>query len=150
MKSANTKPDAAPVRIFLFKREFVDAFHLRLAIGMAFHHYSIHVIDQTDAGVRMTCAIVRSEETMPSLILLEQVRREAGGVRMLGRLREQPELRPFPVVLLGDGDDPHSELIAVQDGADAFIPLADRASELPRVGRDLARFWWDRQLSKSA
>lgn len=150
MITVNTLPDLDNVRIFLIKREFVDAFDLRLAVAMAFPRYSIHVLDQTEAGLRTTCAIVRSAEMIPSLVLLEQTYREAEGVRMIGRLRELPELRQFPVVLLGDGDDPFSEIIALQDGADAFVPLADRASELPRVGRDLARFWWDRRLSKSA
>ena len=149
MNPVNPPLEITPVRIFLFKREFADAFHLRLAIGMAFQNYAIHVVDQTEAGVRTTCAIVRSEGATSSLILLEQRHRDAVGVR-IARLREVPELQSFPVVLLGDGDDPHSERFAAQDGADAFVPLAERASELPRVGRDLARFWWDRQLSKSA
>ena len=40
--------------------------------------------------------------------------------------------------------------LALQEGADAFIPLPERASELQRIGKDVARFWWDAQLSKSA
>jgi CheY-like chemotaxis protein len=84
------------------------------------------------------------------LILVEQVRRDRETIELLGMIRELPELNSLPVIALGDGDDPESKLHAHEDGADAFIALPERASELQRIGKGVARFWWDAQLSKSA
>jgi DNA-binding NarL/FixJ family response regulator len=135
--------------MFLFKREFVDVFHLRLAIGMAFDECYVNVLDQNDAGMRMACAAVRSR-AVPSLILFERMHREPRSVQALESIRSVAELRPLPIVILGDGADSDAVLRAYQDGADAFVPLPERASELPRIGRDVAQFWWDRHLQKSA
>ena len=141
---------ATPVRVFLFKREFVDVFHLRLAIAMAFDECYVNVLDQNDAGLRMACAAARSGRALPSLILFERIHREPRNVQALESMRKFPELRPLPLVILGDGEDPDGVLRAYQDGADAFVPLPQRASELPRIGRDVAQFWWERHLQKSA
>ncbi len=138
------------LRVFLFKREGVDVFHLRLAVGMAFDAYSIHVMEQNAAGLRTACAILRSEGPRTNLVLVERGKHETLTAELLAGLREVPDLASSPIVVLGDSEDPCAERIALQDGADAFVPLAERASELPRIGRDLARFFSDRHLSKSA
>ena len=85
-----------------------------------------------------------------NLVLVEERKHESATADLLATLRQVPELASSPVVILGDAEDPCAERIALQDGADAFVPLAERASELPRIGRDLHRFWWDRQLQESA
>ena len=146
----NPAPGPASLRVFLFKREFVDVFHLRLAIGMAFLGSAVSVLDQNEVGMRAACEIVRSGDPVPSLILVEQTRREPASIGTLGLIRNLPELRSMPVLVLGDGGEPDSPLRARQDGADGFIPLPERAADLPRIGRDVAQFWWERQLSKSA
>ena len=142
--------DAVSLRVFLFKREGVDVFHLRLAVGMAFDAYSIHVMEQNQPGLRTACAILRSEGPRANLVLVEQRKHESATADLLASLRQVPELSSSPVVVLGVAEDPCAERIALQEGADAFVPLAERASELPRIGRDLHRFWWDRELQKSA
>jgi PleD family two-component response regulator len=141
-------PDSASLRVFLFKREGVDVFHLRLAVGMAFDEYSIHVMEQTQAGLRTACAILHSEGPRANLVLVEQRKHETATVELLAAVRQVPELSSSPVVLLGDAEDPCAERIAMQDGADAFVPLAERASELPRIGRDLARFYSSHGLGR--
>ena len=75
----NPAPGPASLRVFLFKREFVDVFHLRLAIGMAFLGSAVSVLDQNEVGMRAACEIVRSGDPVPSLILVEQTRREVPG-----------------------------------------------------------------------
>jgi CheY-like chemotaxis protein len=142
--------DPAPLRVFLFKREFVDVFHLRLAVGMAFERMQVDVLDQNEAGMSTARAIVRSRNEVPTLVLFEQRRRGPRTIEALRRIRGLPELRALPVVVLGDGEEADSVLHAHEDGADGFIPLPERASELPRIGRDVAQFWWNRQFSKSA
>jgi CheY-like chemotaxis protein len=131
---------AAPIRVILFKRPFVDAFHLRLAIGMSLLWCDVQVLERSSQGVRTACAIVRSGNRTPGLILLE---REPGDD--LGsfpeRIRRSPELAALPLVVLGDGADPDAERHALENGADGFIPLPTRASELARTGQDIAKFW---------
>jgi DNA-binding NarL/FixJ family response regulator len=131
---------AAPIRVILFKRPFVDAFHLRLAIGMSLLWCDVQVLDRSNQGMRTACAIVRSGHPLPGLILLE---REPGDdVGSFPHLiRHTPELETLPLVVLGDGEDPDAERHALEEGADAFIPLPTRASELARTGREIARFW---------
>lgn len=139
-----------PLRILLFKPESMDVLHLRLAIGMALKGSVVHTLEQNDAGARTACALIRAGGMYPSLILFEQAGRDPGANAALALIRELPELKSIPFVVLGAGDDPEAKLFALQEGADAFIPLPERASELCRIGKDVARFWWDAQLQKSA
>ena len=141
---------ATPLRILFFKPESVDVLHLRLAIGMALKGSVVHALEQNDAGVRTACALLRAGGLYPSLILFQRAGRDPGSNEAFAMIRELPELKSIPFVILGDGDDPDAMLRALQEGADAFIPLPERASELSRIGKDVAGFWWDAQLSKSA
>jgi len=141
---------ATSLRILLFKPESMDVLHLRLAIGMALKGSVVHTIEQSDAGVRTACALIRAGGMYPSLILFEQASRDPEANEAFAMIRELTELKSIPFVVLGAGDDPEARLQALEEGADAFIPLPERASELQRIGRDVARFWWDAQLPKSA
>lgn len=140
-----TSVASTPVRVFLFKRPFVDAFHLRLAIGMSLMWCDVQVLERSDRGVRTACAIARSGQPLPGLVLVED---EGGGDAgsFESRIRRS-ELGDLPLAVLGDGEDPGAERHALRDGADGFIPLPTRASELARTGRDIAQFWTD-QLSR--
>ncbi len=141
---------ATPLRILFFKPESMDVLHLRLAIGMALKGSVVHTLEQNDAGVRTACALLRAGGLYPSLILFERASRDPEANEALAMIRELPELKSIPFVVLGDGDDPVAKIHALEEGADAFIPLPERASELQRIGKDVARFWWDAQLPKSA
>ena len=131
---------SSPIRVLLFKPPFVDAFHLRLAIGMSLLWCDVQVLERSDQGMRTACAIVRSGHPLPGLILLE---REAGDDvgTFHERIRRSPELGRMPLVVLGDAGDPDVERHALAAGADGFIPLPSRACELARTGQDIARFW---------
>jgi CheY-like chemotaxis protein len=131
---------AAPIRVLLFKRPFVDAFHLRLAIGMSLLWCDVQVLERSNQGMRTACAIVRSGSPLPGLILLERQPGDDAGT-FHERIRRSPELGGLPLVVLGDGQDPNAELHALAAGADGFIPLPTRACELSRTGQDIARFW---------
>lgn len=131
---------AIPIRVILFKRPFVDAFHLRLAIGMSLLWCDVQVLERSNQGMRTACAIVRSGNRNPGLILLEREPGDDVG-SFPERIRRSPELGALPLVVLGDGEDPDAERRAMEVGADGFIPLPTRASELARTGRDIARFW---------
>jgi CheY-like chemotaxis protein len=141
---------ATPLRILFFKPASTEVLHLRLAIGMVLKGSVVHTLEQNDAGVRTACALLRAGGLYPSLILFERARLDPEADEALAMIRELPELKSIPFVVLGDGDDPEAKLQALQQGADAFIPLPERASELQRIGKDVARFWWDAQLPQSA
>jgi CheY-like chemotaxis protein len=139
-----------PLRILFFRPESMDILHLRLAIGMTLKGSVVHTLEPSDAGVRTACALLRAGGLYPSLILFELARRDPEANQAVAMIRELPELKSIPFVVLGNGDDPEAKHLALQEGADAFIPLPERASELQRIGKDVARFYWDTQLSKSA
>ena len=141
---------ATPLRILFFKPASLDVLHVRLAIGMALKGSVVHTLEQNDAGVRTACALLRAGGLYPSLILFERTSRDPDADEALAMIRELPELKSIPFVVLGDGDDPETKPQALEGGADAFIPLPERASELQRIGKDVARFWWDAQLPQSA
>jgi CheY-like chemotaxis protein len=130
-----------PVRVFLFKRPFVDAFHLRLAIGMSLLQCDVQVLERADQGMRTACAIAKCGPPLPGLVLVED---EGGGeAASFERRLRRSEIGDLPLAVLGDGADPAAERRAISEGADGFISLPIRASELARMGRDLARFWAD-------
>ena len=133
-----TSVASTPVRVFLFKRPYVDAFHLRLAIGMSLLWCDVQVLERSDQGVRTACAIAKSGQPLPGLVLVEDEGDDGGSFER--RVRGS-ELGDLPLAVLGDGEHPGAACHAFQEGADGFISLPARASDLARTGRDIARFW---------
>ncbi len=140
-----------PVRIFLFKREFTDASELRRAIGMSFPEGLLNVLDANDDGLRTACTVVRSTPRRPGLVIVERERREPRSIDHLSKIRELLELRALPLVVLGyDHDDSHAMLGAYEDGADGFVAIPPRITDLTRVGNAVAKIWGHLQLVQSA
>ena len=141
----------SPVRFFLFRREFTDAFDLRRALGRSFRRSLINVLDANDDGLRRACAVVRSTPRTSGLVVVEQERRDARSIRHLRRIRELLELRSLPLVVLAhEGDDPHAALRAYEDGADAFVALPSDGADLSRACSAVFDLWERLQLAKSA
>jgi hypothetical protein len=139
-----------PVRIFLFKREYTDAFELRRAIGRSFRRSLLNVLDANDDGVRTACAVVGSRYRPSGLVLVEQERRDAESVRRIERIRQVQELRSFPLIVLGKDEDPNAVLHAYEDGADGFVALPENGADVGRIGRVVAEVWERLHLVKSA
>jgi hypothetical protein len=140
-----------PDRIFLFRREYTDAFELRRAIGRSFPRSLLSVLDANEDGLRIACAVVRSGRRSSGLVIVEQEARDARTLRHLAGIRAIPELGSSPLVVLGpDGGDPHAVLRAYEDGADGFVALPPRGADLARIGSAVAELWEHLQLAKSA
>src|SRR5262245_48909154 len=89
----------APVRIFLFKREHRDPFHVRLAIRMSLPRSEIRTLDTSESGVRTACAIARSGDYMPSMILLEGDGAEEETGVAISLIRDRQDLRSIPIAV---------------------------------------------------
>jgi CheY-like chemotaxis protein len=135
----------SPVRVLLFKSNLVDALHVCLAMDMSPLWCEVQVLEGSPATVQSACASIRSGAMPPGLVLLDCDPAEARNVGILNLVREAPELRPAPLVVIGDGDDPESERLARRCGADGFIRRPTLARELARTGCDIANFWTSRQ-----
>jgi hypothetical protein len=99
-----TSAASKPVRVFLFKRPFADAFHLRLAIGMSLLQCDVQVLERADQGMRTACAITKCGPPLPGLVLVED---EGGGeAASFERRLRRSEIGDLPLAVLGDGADP--------------------------------------------
>jgi len=140
-----------PRRIFLFKQEYTDAFELRRALGREFRRSLLNVLDANEDGLRTACVVVRSGHHASGLVVVERERRDSESIRHLARIRELPELRSLPLVVLGDdAADALASLRAHEDGADGFIALPAKGADLARVGRAVGEFWGNLELVRSA
>ena len=129
------------VRVLLFKRASTDPIDLRLALSMSQMPCETRVFDQTSPGVDRAGKMLRSGDPVPSLVLFDQEEREGLSMRVLSMIRNHPQLRALPIVVLGDGRVPGIEGLARQDGASGFIARPERDSDLRRAGVDIAQFW---------
>ena len=66
-------------------------------------------------------AIELAAEIKPDLIITDWMMTVMGGPELITRLKEDPEMRPIPVILLTAKSDEESKIIGTEIGADAFL-----------------------------
>jgi DNA-binding NarL/FixJ family response regulator len=142
--------ESPPVRVFLFKREYTDAFDLRRAIGRSFRRSLLNVLDWNHDGLRTACAVVRANHQPPGLVLVEQEPCGAGTIEQLRLIRELPEFCSLPLIVLGDDADSRAVQRAYENGADGFVALPRNGADLSKVGGAVAKLWNHLQLAQSA
>ena len=135
----------APIRVFLFKRNLVDALHVCLAIEMSPLWCDVQMLEDRAATVQSICAAIRAGGGVPGLVLFDGDPREAESLEALSEIRKSPELRFVPMLVIGDGEDPEVEALAQRHGADGFLPRPTISGELARTGSEIAYFWSKRQ-----
>jgi DNA-binding NarL/FixJ family response regulator len=138
-----------PIHILLVRDDPVGSLHLRLAIAMAPIRTVVHGIEKTVSAVRSLTRSIRGGSRAPQLILLECNLKDAASQEILSLARKSPEIARAALVVLGDGDDPEQESKASVLGATGFIARPERASDLPRLARDLGRVWTSVQAMAS-
>jgi two-component system phosphate regulon response regulator PhoB len=87
-------------------------------------------------------AIVKAKSQGPDLIILDLMLPVLGGYEVCRQLREFPETRQTPVLMLTAKDQEHDEVNGFQSGADDYVtkpfrvqPLIQRVRALLRRGR---------------
>ena len=138
----------APIRVFLFKRNLVDALNLCLAVEMSPLWCDVQLLDDDAAAVRSACAAIRSGAAGPGLLLLDGDLQGAKSLETLNLLRRSPELGLAPLLVVGDREDSDAEHRAYANGADGYIRRPTLSKELARTGREIAHFWSKRHASR--
>jgi CheY-like chemotaxis protein len=139
-------PPADGVRILLVQENVVGGVHLRLAVEFSGLRPALSVIDHRVEAVRAVAADIRSGAGLPDLILAEVDMCEEPGRQIVHTIRATSELAEVPLVVIGPGERAEELRWARELGAHGFIARPARASDLHRVGREIANAWSCRGL----
>ena len=139
-------PAADGVRILLVQENVVGGVHLRLAVEFSGLRPALSVIDHRVEAVRAVAADIRSGAGLPDLILAEVDMCEEPGRQIVHTIRATSELAEVPLVVIGPGERAEELRWARELGAHGFIARPARASDLHRVGREIANAWSCRGL----
>lgn len=104
---------------------------------------ALHVVGDGDAAL----AFLRREPpyenaTRPDLVLLDLNLPGIDGREVLVEIKEDPELRTIPVVVLTTSDDEADVLSAYLNHANAYITKPVDLDRFVEVARQLERFWF--------
>ena len=130
-----------PIRVLLIHDDLIGALHLRLAIDMSPVRCMVSGIEKSVMAIRSLCRSIRTGTPSPDIGILECDLGEPASQAMLCLALKSPELSRARWIVIGDGDDPEQEARASALGAGGFIAKPVKASDLPRIGRDLGRIW---------
>jgi len=130
-----------PIRVLLIHDDLIGALHLRLAIEMSPIPCVVDGVENSVMALRSLCRSIRAGSRPPDMGIFECDLRESASQAILRLALKSPELSSARWIVLGDGDDPEQEARASELGAGGFIAKPVRASDLPRIGRDLGRIW---------
>ena len=136
---SSSHPSTRPVRVLLLQTNLVASLHLRLAIDMASVPSEVSVMESSVENVRGQCFSVRTGAVPPDVVVVECDPRDESSRRVLTSIARAPELSSATLVVIGDGDEAEESAQALMVGAHAFIAKPERASELGRIGREIAR-----------
>ncbi|MCB1759750.1 MAG: EAL domain-containing protein [Gammaproteobacteria bacterium] len=93
-------------------------------------------------------AIEQIHNTRPDILLLDLVMPEVSGFDILREVRQSPQLRHLPVIILTSSSEPETKLKALDDGATDFLAKPVDPSELAlRVRNTLAAKAYQDQLA---
>jgi len=137
-------PDTPPtegVRILLVQENVVGGVHLRLAVELSGLRPALNVIDHRLEAVRAVAQEIRSGAELPDLILAEVDMCEEPGREIVHTIRATSELAVVPLVVIGPGERPEEARWAREFGVHGLITRPMRASDLHRVGREIANAW---------
>lgn len=100
-----------------------------------------------EAGVQYLYRESQIHHSLPKLILLDLYMPQMDGFQFIQWVREQPEFRHLPVVVLtGSAFSPDVKR-AYQLGANSFLVKPNDVTELTNTLKELIGFWFPRQQS---
>jgi DNA-binding response OmpR family regulator len=82
-------------------------------------------------------ALFRLKAELPDLILLDVMMPEVDGITFLGKLRSNPEWARIPVVIVSAKTLPEDRSLAINVGADHFLPKPFSAQQLRMIVGDI-------------
>jgi DNA-binding NarL/FixJ family response regulator len=135
----SSRSSTRPVRVLLLQTNLVASLHLRLAIDMAAVPSRVNTMESRPESVRGLCHSIRAGAARPDVVVVECNPRAEVSRLVLTSIAEAPELEGATLVVIGDGDEAEESAQALMLGAHAFIAKPERASELPRIGREITR-----------
>ncbi|CAK0747747.1 Response regulator Rcp1 [Azospirillaceae bacterium] len=83
----------------------------------------------------------RSEERKPALILLDLNIPRLNGLEVLRRMRDAPETRRIPVVILTTSDDENDIIKGYDFGVNSYIRKPVELSEFTKIINQLGLYW---------
>ena len=82
-------------------------------------------------------ALAMLHETVPDLVLVDVMLPGKSGLDVLAEMREDPELRAVPVIVLSAWQAPEDVERAIAAGADRFLAKPFRVDELAATAQEL-------------
>jgi two-component system, cell cycle response regulator len=109
-----------------------DSLTLRSIVSRAFHSYEVIIFEGTNGRD----GLVLAAKEKPDLILLDIAMPVMDGVTMLNKLKEDPELKLIPVIMLtAESGRENLAEIAVMGARDVLVKPFKEAQLIEKAGR---------------
>jgi CheY-like chemotaxis protein len=121
---------SGPAKILLAEDNPADVYLIEEALREHQVPFEIVVADDGEAAIRM----IESGQVEPDLVLLDLNMPKRSGGEVLMRLREHPQCRTLPVMVLTSSDSPVDREEAMRLGATSFIRKPTGLDEFLQIG----------------
>ena len=93
-------------------------------------------VEEADNG---QAALEAIEVRKPSLVLLDLMMPRVDGFDLVARMRERPDLRDIPVVIITAKDLTEEDRVRLDGGVERIIQKSDRDEMLRRLTREISK-----------
>ena len=121
---------SGPAKILLAEDNPADVYLIEEALREHQVPFEIVVAEDGEAAIRM----IESGQVQPDLVLLDLNMPKRSGGEVLTRLRQQPQCRTLPVMVLTSSDSPVDREEAMRLGATSFIRKPTGLDEFLQIG----------------
>ena len=126
-----------------------DDDHAELMMRALDDHGRNTTVDRVADGETALAYLLRERDTRPrpDVVLLDLHLPRVDGHEVLRRIKDDPELRSLPVVVLTTSSARRDVVRAHESHVNAYVVKPDDFDELDRMVRDTCSFWlaWNRQ-----
>lgn len=137
----SAKRDAVPIILLIEDNQHDEELAIRALSKSAVPHTVVVVRDGAQAIEYLIDGITRGSNTVPAVVLLDLKLPKMSGHEVLRRVRENPETRLVPVVILTTSNEEGDVVKSYALGANSYIRKPVSFTEFCEIVSELVDYW---------
>lgn len=125
---------SSPVRILIAEDNPGDVRLIREALRVHEINHQLQVVADGEQAMAVLCSIANSVTLGPDLIFLDLNLPKTDGLDILRRIKQTPQIRQVPVIVLSSSESPSDRMETAELGANRYVRKPSTLDEFMAIG----------------